>query len=129
MKNQDAPLTGKTILGVHRDIFLLGLVSFLTDLSSEMIFSVFSVFLTVILGASAALLGIIEGMADFTASSLDYLAGFVSDRTGKRKTFAILGYAFSTLAKTILLLQSHSAFGRLVPRDRAAGQILPRRPA
>ena len=70
-----------------------------------MIFSVFSVFLTAILGASAALLGLIEGMADFAASSLDYVAGFVSDRTGKRKTLTILGYAFD-LAKTIIALQS-----------------------
>lgn len=96
----------KTILGVNRSIFLLGIVSFLTDLSSEAIFSVFSIFFTVILGASAALLGIIEGMADFAASSLDYLAGYFSDRTGKRKTFAILGYGFSTLAKSILILQA-----------------------
>ena len=106
MKKHGAPHPEKTILGVHRDIFMLGLVSFLTDLSSEMIFSVFSIFLTVILGASAALLGIIEGMADFAASSLDYVAGFISDRTGKRKTLAILGYAFSTLAKAIIALQS-----------------------
>ena len=106
MASQNTPQSEKTVLGVNRSIFLLGLVSFLTDLSSEMIFSVFSIFLTVILGASAALLGIIEGMADFTASSLDYLAGFLSDRTGKRKVFAILGYAFSTLAKSILVLQA-----------------------
>jgi len=96
----------KTIFGVNRSIFMLGIVSFLTDLSSEAIFSVFSIFLTVILGASAALLGLIEGIADFAASSLDYLAGYFSDRTGKRKTFAIMGYAFSTLAKTILILQA-----------------------
>jgi len=64
MKNQNAPVPDKTVLGVHRGIFMLGLVSFLTDLSSEMIFSVFSIFLTVILGASAALLGLIEGMAE-----------------------------------------------------------------
>jgi len=106
MISPDLPLPEKTVLGVHRGIFMLGLVSFLTDLSSEMIFSVFSVFLTVILGASAALLGIIEGMADFAASSLDYVAGFFSDRTGKRKTLTILGYTFSTLAKTIIALQS-----------------------
>jgi MFS family permease len=106
MNSPDLPVPEKTVLGVHRGIFMLGLVSFLTDLSSEMIFSVFSVFLTVILGASAALLGIIEGMADFAASSLDYVAGFFSDRTGKRKTLTILGYAFSTLAKTIIALQS-----------------------
>jgi MFS family permease len=96
----------KSILGVDRNVFLLGVVSFCTDLSSEMIFSVFSVFFTVILGASAALLGLIEGLADFSASSLDALAGFLSDRTGKRKAFAILGYGFSTLAKTILIIQA-----------------------
>jgi MFS family permease len=106
MNNHNAPVLEKTVLGVHRGIFMLGLVSFLTDLSSEMIFSVFSVFLTAILGASVALLGLIEGMADFAASSLDYVAGFASDRTGKRKTLTILGYAFSTLAKTIIALQS-----------------------
>jgi MFS family permease len=106
MKHRDASQPEKTVLGVHRGIFMLGLVSFLTDLSSEMIFSVFSVFLTAILGASAALLGIIEGMADFAASSLDYVSGFVSDRSGKRKALTILGYSFSTLAKTIIALQS-----------------------
>jgi|GEM_PF-4665360 hypothetical protein len=83
MNNHNAPVLGKTVLGVHRGIFLLGLVSFLTDLSSEMVFSVFSVFLTAIPCASVALLGLIEGMADFAASSLDYVAGFVSDIQGR----------------------------------------------
>lgn len=106
MEKQTIPTPEKTILGVNRNIFMLGIVSFLTDLSSEMIFSVFSIFFTVILGASAALLGLIEGLADFSASSLDYIAGFLSDRTGKRRIFAILGYGFSTLAKAILILQS-----------------------
>ena len=76
----------KKILGVNINVFLLGLVSFLTDISSEMIFSVFSIFFTVILHASTALLGLIEGLSDFSASSLDYLAGFISDKTGKRKS-------------------------------------------
>ncbi|RFC37842.1 MAG: Nitrate/nitrite transporter NarK [Candidatus Nitrotoga sp. SPKER] len=92
--------------GVHPDILKLGLVSFLTDLSSEMIFSVFAIFFTIIAGASAALLGIIEGLADFSASSLNYLAGWLSDRTGKRKIFALAGYGFSALAKIILLITS-----------------------
>ena len=100
------PQSEQTIFGVNKSIFLLGIVSFLTDLSSEAIFSVFSIFLTVILGASAALLGLVEGIADFSASSLDYLAGYFSDRTGKRKVFAMMGYAFSTLAKSILILQA-----------------------
>jgi len=102
----ESELKPRTLLGVDRNIFLLGIVSFLTDLSSEMIFSVFSIFFTIILGASAALLGIVEGLADFAASSLDALAGFLSDRTGKRKRLAILGYGFSTLAKAILIIQA-----------------------
>jgi MFS family permease len=91
---------------LHPDVVKLGLVSFLTDLSSEMIFAVFAVFFTTIAGASAALLGIIEGCADLSASSLNYLAGWLSDRTGKRKAFALAGYGFSTLAKCILLVTS-----------------------
>jgi MFS family permease len=92
--------------GVHADVLKLGLVSLLTDLSSEMIFSVFAIFFTTIAGASAALLGLVEGFADFSASSLNYLAGWLSDRSGKRKVFALAGYGFSTLAKIILLLTS-----------------------
>jgi len=109
---QDAGLptnASKKWLGIHPDILKLGLVSFLTDLSSEMIFSVFAVFFTTIAGASAALLGLVEGLADLSASSLNYLAGWLSDRTGKRKAFALAGYGFSTLAKIILLFSSSVA--------------------
>jgi MFS family permease len=101
--------------GVHPDVLKLGLVSFLTDLSSEMIFSVFAIFFTTIAGASAALLGMVEGFADLSASSLNYFAGWLSDRTGKRKVFALTGYGFSTLAKIILLITS-SVFGLSVFR-------------
>jgi len=93
-------------LGLHPDVLKLGLVSFLTDLSSEIIFSVFAIFFTTIAGASAALLGLIEGLADLSASSLNYISGWLSDRTGKRKVFALAGYGFSTLAKIILLITS-----------------------
>lgn len=95
--------------GVHPDVLKLGLVSFLTDLSSEMIFSVFAIFFTTVAGASAALLGVVEGLADLSASSLNYFAGWLSDRTGKRKVFALAGYGFSTLAKVILLVSSSVA--------------------
>ena len=91
---------------LHPDVLKLGLVSFLTDLSSEMIFSVFAIFFTTVAGASSALLGLIEGLADFSASSLNYLAGWLSDRSGRRKWFATAGYGFSTLAKLILLMSS-----------------------
>ncbi len=95
--------------GVHPDVLRLGLVSLLTDLSSEMIFSVFAIFFTTIAGASTALLGVIEGFADLSASSLNYFAGWLSDRTGKHKVFALSGYGFSALAKSILLISSSVA--------------------
>ena len=89
---------------IHPDILKLGLVSFLTDISSEAIFSIFAVFFTTVAGASAALLGLVEGIADFSASSLDYIAGWLSDKTGKRKIFTLIGYGFSAVAKFLLLL-------------------------
>ena len=91
---------------IHPDVLKLGMVSFLTDLSSEMIFSVFAVFFTTVAGASSALLGLIEGMADFSASSLNYLSGWLSERSGKRKWLVAAGYGFSTLAKLILLMSA-----------------------
>ncbi len=88
------------------DVLKLGFVSLLTDLSSEMIFSVFAIFFTSVAGASSVLLGLVEGLADFSASALNYLAGWLSDRSGKRKVYALAGYGFSTLAKMILLVTS-----------------------
>lgn len=94
---------------LHPDVLKLGVVSFLTDVSSEMIFAVFAVWFTTVAGASSVLLGLIEGLADLSASSLNYLAGWLSDRSGRRKWFAVAGYTFSTLAKLILLVSSSIA--------------------
>jgi MFS family permease len=107
------------VLGVHTDVLKLGLVSLLTDISSQMIFSVFAVVFTTIAGASVVLLGLVEGAADFTASSLDYVAGWLSDRSGRRKAFVIAGYGLSTIAKAILVITttvSGLAFFRVVER-------------
>src|SRR5512137_180865 len=99
----------KTRFGVDPEVLRLGGVSFLTDLSSEMIFSVFAIFFTTIAGASSALLGLMEGLADFSASALDYVAGWWSDRTGRRKALALAGYGFSTAAKALLLVANSVA--------------------
>lgn len=109
INKETLPKPIKIRLGVHPDVIKLGFVSLLTDLSSEMIFSVFAIFFTAIAGASAALLGLIEGLADLSASSLNYFSGWLSDRTGKRKIFALAGYGFSTLAKVILLVSGSVA--------------------
>jgi MFS family permease len=89
---------------VPLEIWILGVVSFFTDVSSELFFSILPYFLTTVLGASERTLGLMEGLADFTASSLDLVSGYFSDRAGRRKGFAALGYAFSTGAKGLLLL-------------------------
>ena len=94
------------LTNIHPDVIKLGFVSFLTDISSEAIFSVFSIFFTIVAGASASLLGLIEGVSDFSASSLDYFTGWLSDKLGKRKSLALFGYGFSTLSKIILIVSS-----------------------
>ena len=94
----------KRLPGVPREVYLLGAVSFLTDASSEAIFAVLPLFLTGVLGASAVVLGAMEGLADFAASSLDMASGVLSDRLGKRKGLVVLGYGLSSVAKTALLL-------------------------
>ena len=101
------------LLGINTNVYLLGIVSFLTDVSSEMIFAVFSIFFTVILGASTVLLGLVEGLADFASSSLDYISGVSSDRTGKRKLLTGIGYTFSAIAKGILIFANSSFIASL----------------
>ena len=90
--------------GATREVVTLGVVSFLTDVSSEAIFAVLPIFLTSVLGAGTLVLGAMEGLADFAASSLDLASGYLSDRLGKRKAIAVLGYGLSSLAKVVLLL-------------------------
>ncbi len=109
----------KKIFGLDARVFLFGVVRLFTDISSEMIFSVFAVFFTAILGASVVLLGLLEGLADLTSTSLDYFSGFISDKTGKRKKYAVLGYGLSVIGKSIFVFSATvlSAFSfRMVDR-------------
>lgn len=92
----------RKIFGVRRNIFALSLVSFFNDISAEMVQAVMPVFLTSVLGASAFLVGLIEGVADALASVLKLLSGWMSDRAGRRKLPAVLGYAISVSARFFL---------------------------
>jgi MFS family permease len=87
-------------------VIRLGYVSLLTDVSSEMIFSVFAIVFTTVAGASTLVLGLVEGLADVSASLLTYMAGWLSDRSGRRKPLTLAGYALSTLGKGLLLVSS-----------------------
>lgn len=86
----------RKIFGYQRNIIFTGLTSFLTDTSVKMIYSVMPMFLMSI-GASKASLGLIEGVAESTASLIKVLSGFWSDKAGKNKPFMLVGYALSAI--------------------------------
>ncbi len=92
----------RPILGFRRNIFFLGLVSFFNDFSAEMVQSVMPVFLTVVLGAPAAFVGFLEGFADALASVLKLFSGWCSDRIGRRKAPAVMGYVLSVGVRPLL---------------------------
>ncbi len=87
----------------RKNVFLLGAVSLFTDLSSQMIYPLLPQFL-VQLGTSTTLIGVIEGIAEATASLFKTVFGRLSDEMGKRKPFIYLGYGLSTVAKPFLFL-------------------------
>jgi len=89
---------------VPRTVWTLGLVSLFMDISSEMIHSLLPVYLVVGLGASPALLGVIEGISEATASITKIFSGWLSDRLGRRKLLAVLGYALGAASKPVFPL-------------------------
>ncbi len=100
----------KPIFGVNPNVFFLGMVSFFTDVSSELIFTLLPLFLTNILGVATTFVGIIEGVAESTASLLRIFSGWLSDRWGKRKPLAFLGYFLSTVTKPLMYIASTWGF-------------------
>jgi MFS family permease len=88
--------------GITGNVLILGLVSFLTDFSSEMIYPLLPLFLTTVLGAGPAFLGIIEGVAESTASLLKLVSGILSDRVKDRKKLILSGYGLSSLARPLI---------------------------
>ncbi len=92
----------KLLLGLSPNVIWMGVVSFLNDLSSDMIFPFIPIFLTSVLGASLTFVGLVEGIADATASILKIVSGRISDRWQRRKPFVVFGYSLSALAKPIL---------------------------
>jgi len=92
----------KKIFGLSRNIFSLGLVSFFTDVSSEMIYPLLPIFLTSVLGMGTTFVGLVEGVAEATASLLKLFSGWLSDRWGKRKSLVVFGYTISTLIRPLV---------------------------
>jgi len=105
---------------INRNVLLTGFTSFFTDVSSEMVYPLLQAFVSTILAARGAFigpaLGIIEGIAESTASLLKVFSGYYSDRFQKRKGPAISGYSLSAVAKALLLLASAGWYFVLISR-------------
>ena len=89
-----------------RTVWILGFVSLLMDISSEMIHSLLPLYLTVGLGASALAVGLIEGAAEATALAVKVFSGTLSDALGRRKWIAAAGYGLGAAAKPLFALAS-----------------------
>lgn len=97
------------------NIVILGFVSFFTDIGTEMVYPILPLYLTSVLGASPAVVGIIEGIAESLASILKFFSGIIADKFGNKKQLAFIGYFASFFNKFIILL-STTWFGVLLAR-------------
>lgn len=97
--------SGSSKLGM-RNVVALGIVSFFTDFSTEMVLGVLPLFIVTNLGASKAILGTIEGSAELISYAFRMVSGSLSDTLGKRKIFVLAGYGLSTISKPFFALSS-----------------------
>jgi len=135
----DAQPAGRKIWGLERNVFWAGITSFLMDVSSEMIYSLVPIFLSSVLGVNKSLIGLIEGIAEATASMVKMFSGWFSDHIGRRKPLMLFGYGISTLSRPLLALSAGwgmvlgarfiDRFGkgvRTAPRDAIIADSAPR---
>ena len=129
---------GSTLRQIPIGIWMLGFVSMLMDISSEMVHSLLPMFMVGVLGASALTVGIIEGLAESTALIVKVFSGTLSDYLGKRKGLAVFGYALGAVSKplfaiapTLGLLLTARLLDRVgkgirgAPRDALVADIAP----
>jgi len=124
--------------GIPRGVWMLGFVSLFMDISSELIHSLLPVFMVTSLGATALMVGVVEGVAEATALIVKVFSGTISDWLGKRKGLTVLGYGLGALSKPLfaLALTVHWVFVarfmdrigkgiRGAPRDALIADITP----
>src|SRR5258705_5662607 len=132
------PKPGYSLAKIPRGVWVLGFVSMLMDVSSEMIHALLRVCLVTVLGTSMMTVGFIEGVAEATASITKIFSGALSDWLGKRKLLAAIGYGLAAftkpvfpLAPTVDWLVAARFFARVgqgtlgAPRDALVGGIFP----
>ena len=119
----------KRPLIIPKNVWALGVVSLLMDLSSEMILSILPIFLVTGLGVSVLTLGLIEGLAEGVASVIKAFSGALSDYLKKRKILVVIGYGLSTLTKPFFALASTATWifaARFVDRLGKGIRVAPR---
>jgi MFS family permease len=129
---------GNTLRQIPRGIWVLGFVSLLMDISSEMIHSLLPLFMVTTLGTSVFAVGMIEGLAESTALIVKIFSGMLSDYIGKRKGLAVFGYGLGACSKPLFALATSSGLvltARLLdrvgkgmrgaPRDALVADIAP----
>ena len=129
---------GNTLRQIPKGIWVLGFVSMLMDISSEMIHSLLPLFMVTTLGTSVLAVGITEGLAESTALIIKVFSGILSDYIGKRKGLAVFGYALGALTKPLFAVATSSGLiltARLLdrigkgvrgaPRDALVADIAP----
>jgi MFS family permease len=119
----------REFFGLSKNVFVTGLVSFLMDASSEMIYPLVPLFLASVLGINKSVIGLIEGIAESTASLLKVFSGWYSDRLGRRKHLMALGYGISALSRPIMATAGswpHVLIARFVDRTGKGVRTAPR---
>jgi MFS family permease len=136
--SETSPPTDPAIPKLSPTVIALGCVSLLTDTSSEMVYTQVPLFLTNVLNTQAWIVGLIEGIAESTASLLKVVSGWLSDRAGQRKPLTMLGYGLGAISKplmalanlwqTVFLLRFLDRLGkglRTAPRDALIAEATP----
>ncbi len=110
VKNEKNNLEEKKILGIPWNAFIFGFVSFLNDFSSELTIRALPLFLKNVLNAKTSVIGLIEGVADSTATILKIFSGYLSDKLNQRKWLVTIGYGLSALSKPLLYFANNWVF-------------------
>src|SRR5579859_1668347 len=137
MQTKPAP-SSSTLRQIPRGIWMLGFVSMFMDISSETVHSLLPMFLVTSLGASATMVGLIEGVAEATTPIVKMFSGALSDYLGNRKWLAVIGYSMGALSKPlfafaptagiVLAVRVADRIGKGVrgaPRDALVADITP----
>ena len=124
--------------GLDLNVWITGLISLFTDISSEMIVPVLPLFMVNVLGVAATSVGMIEGLAESTASILKVFSGYISDKIGKRKPLMVFGYGLANVIKPffaltntweqVMVIRFADRFGKGVrgaPRDALIADSVP----